>query len=49
MCAVEQWKEEFLVPVLDKLFDIPRSWKRENIAGFLLFCSEKVRRDNMCN
>ncbi len=42
MTAVRPWKEECLVPVLDHLFCIPRPWKRENVAGFLLFCSEKV-------
>ncbi len=45
MTAVKMWKEELLVPVLDQLFRTPSPWKRENVAGFLLFCSEKVRKD----
>ena len=38
----QSWRREMLHKVLDKLFNIPFSWKRDNVAGFLLFCSEKV-------
>ena len=43
MTAVPAWKETMMASMLDSLFNIPASWKRENVAGFLLFCSEKVR------
>ena len=37
-----QWKNQMLVQVLDSLFHVPRPWPLENVAGFLLFCSEPV-------
>lgn len=36
------WKNEMLCSILDEMFQIPTLWLRENIAAFLLFCSEKV-------
>lgn len=36
------WKEEMLSSVLNDMFSIPTVWLRENIAAFLLFCSENV-------
>ncbi len=42
MTAVSWWKEQMLVSVLDQLFCVPSPWRRENVAGFLLFCSEKL-------
>ena len=42
MTAVPAWREAKMSGMLDSLFNIPASWKRENIAGFLLFCSEKL-------
>ena len=37
------WRQEMLHRVLDELFRLPQIWKKDNVAGFLLFCSEKVR------
>lgn len=37
------WKNEMLSPVLNEIFKIPSPWRHENIASFLLFCSESVR------
>ena len=34
---------ETMPAVLDNLFQTPEPWKRDNIAGLLLFCSEKVK------
>jgi len=34
------WKHKSACRVLEEMFLIPRKWKRENVAGFLLFCSE---------
>jgi len=45
MTAVKAWAERSMVDVLDGLFssfEQGRVWKRENVAGFLLFCSEKL-------
>jgi len=36
------WKEGMSSDVLDMLFQTPNLWMRENIAGFLLFCSENA-------
>lgn len=36
------WKEEMSSIVLDIMFRTPTLWMRENIAGFLLFCSESA-------
>jgi len=48
MSAVNHWAENMLAKVLDELFiNSQRLWKRENVAGFLLFCSEKVSRHNV--
>ena len=41
--SITRWKQNLLCDVLDAMFRIPRPWKRENVAGFLLFCSEEVR------
>lgn len=38
----QQWKDSILTDVLDEMFCIPGPWLRENIAGFLLFCSEQL-------
>ena len=38
----ETWKEEMVTDVLNAMFQIPTIWNRENIAGFLLFCSENL-------
>ena len=38
----KQWKDSILTDVLDQLFTVPGPWLRENIAGFLLFCSEQL-------
>ena len=31
-----------MTDILDEMFCIPGPWMRENIAGFLLFCSEQL-------
>ena len=36
------WKEGMSSDVLDMMFQTPTLWMRENIAGFLLFCSENA-------
>ena len=38
-----KWGAEALPEVLLELFKTPEPWQPDNIAGFLLFCSEKVR------
>ena len=38
----ETWKEEMVTDVLNAMFQIPTVWNRDNIAGFLLFCSENL-------
>lgn len=40
--ANKKWRTEHVNRVLDELFKVPRPWRRDNVAGFLLFCSEKV-------
>ena len=40
--AVDSWKKEMMNQVLEQLIQIPSTWKKDNVAGFLLFCSEKV-------
>lgn len=40
LSACCNWKKESASAVLDAMFEIPHKWKRENVAGFLLFCSE---------
>ena len=42
------WRQEMLHQVLDELFRLPQIWKKDNVAGFLLFCSEKVRENSFC-
>ena len=44
MTTHPQWQVNYLTDVLDHLFWTPTQWKRDNVAGFLLFCSEKVRK-----
>jgi hypothetical protein len=38
----KQWKDEMVSEVLDYMFQIPKPWLKENVAGFLLFCNETV-------
>ena len=38
----QQWKDSIMTDILDEMFCIPGPWMRENIAGFLLFCSEQL-------
>jgi len=40
LSAGSNWKNKFASQVLEEMFCIPQKWKRENVAGFLLFCSE---------
>lgn len=40
--ANKKWRTEHVNRVLDELFKVPRPWRRDNVAGFLLFCSEKL-------
>ena len=41
--ASKNWREEKLVGCLDAIFDAPDNrWALDNIAGFLLFCTEEV-------
>lgn len=40
--ASSEWKDQHVNNVLHEMFSIPLKWKRENIAGFLLFCSEAL-------
>jgi len=42
LSACGKWKKEAASQVLEEMFAIPQRWKRENIAGFLLFCSEAL-------
>ena len=42
MTQNQDWKTQLLNPILDEMFQIPSTWMRENVAGFLLFCSEQV-------
>jgi hypothetical protein len=43
LASTSKWRDNYLVAVLDQMFLTPRPWPLENIAGFLLFCSESVR------
>jgi hypothetical protein len=45
----QKWRDSMLVTVLDQLFLMPKAWPIENIAGFLLFCSEPVSLKNNMN
>ena len=36
------WSDSMMTDVLDKMFTVPDTWLRENVAGFLLFCSETL-------
>ena len=38
-----KWGAEALPEVLLELFKTPEPWEQDNVAGFLLFCSERVR------
>ena len=38
----ETWKEDMVTDVLNAMFQLPTVWNRDNIAGFLLFCSENL-------
>ena len=38
-----EWGAEALPDVLLELFKTPEPWEQDNVAGFLLFCSERVR------
>jgi hypothetical protein len=40
--AKPEWKENYMADVLDELFMTPEAWNGDNVAGFLLFCSERV-------
>ena len=37
-----KWGKEALPEVLLELFRTPDPWQQDNVAGFLLFCSERV-------
>merc|ERR550519_3297569 len=42
-CCLTHQSEEFSVsPMLDRMFQIPGQWLRDNVASFLLFCNEKL-------
>jgi len=40
LSAGKNWKRTYAAQVIEEMFTIPQKWKRENVAGFLLFCSE---------
>lgn len=42
LSASGSWKADSASQVLEEMFTIPHKWKRENVAGFLLFCSEAL-------
>ena len=37
-----KWGAEAMPQVLKELWKMPEPWEQDNVAGFLLFCSEKV-------
>ena len=49
LSASLKWKREKVCDVLEAMFTTPSQWKRENVAGFLLFCSEGVRKRFLFN
>lgn len=42
LTASPQWKDEMVCDVIDHMFTLPEVWRRDNVAGFLLFCSEAL-------
>jgi len=42
LSASAKWKQETCYRLLEELFVTPRGWMAENVAGFLLFCSEAL-------
>ncbi|XP_040580203.1 F-box only protein 47 [Lepeophtheirus salmonis] len=43
------WRKTSLIELLDKLFQFPNEWMRDNVSGFLLFCNERVILDYINN